>query len=186
MGIEPIRTAPQNLENAAFRDAMTAACDWRANFRVMRDNVGLREATPHLLSNFRCRPPTICVHAVLLIVARAPDVWHGPPVALASDETRRHFALYYLCRRRHLRCDGFCHPLPEIHDVIGRHFCQFLTHACLERKGLVPQGARASQCDDIKYQPRTGISYLPAPNVPLTFSDTASRNGRPTRSGCSR
>jgi hypothetical protein len=45
MGIEPIRAAPQSPENAAYRDATTAACDLRANFRVMRDNVGLRETT---------------------------------------------------------------------------------------------------------------------------------------------
>jgi hypothetical protein len=41
MEIEPMRAAPQSLENAAYRDATTAACDRRANFRVMRDNVGL-------------------------------------------------------------------------------------------------------------------------------------------------
>jgi hypothetical protein len=56
MGIEPKRTALQSLENTAFCESPTAACDWPANFRVMRDNVGLRETTPRLLSNFRCRP----------------------------------------------------------------------------------------------------------------------------------
>jgi hypothetical protein len=44
MGIEPICRALQSLENAVSREAPMAACDWRANFRVMRDNVGLREA----------------------------------------------------------------------------------------------------------------------------------------------
>jgi hypothetical protein len=46
MGIEPKRTALQSLLNAMFHEASPAARDWCANFRVMRDNVGLREATP--------------------------------------------------------------------------------------------------------------------------------------------
>jgi len=46
MGIEPKRSVLQNLKNDAFCESPTAACDWRANFRVMRDNVGLRETTP--------------------------------------------------------------------------------------------------------------------------------------------
>jgi hypothetical protein len=45
MGIEPKRRVPQSLENAAFCESEKAACDWRANFRVMRDNLGLRETT---------------------------------------------------------------------------------------------------------------------------------------------
>lgn len=38
MEIEPKRTAPQSLWNAAFSDSEKAACDWRANFRVMKGN----------------------------------------------------------------------------------------------------------------------------------------------------
>jgi hypothetical protein len=38
MGIEPTRTTLQSLRNAAFREALLPACDWRANFCVMRDN----------------------------------------------------------------------------------------------------------------------------------------------------
>jgi hypothetical protein len=56
MGIEPKRMALQSLLSAAFREVPTAACDRRANFRVMRGNVGLRETTTPLLSVFRCRP----------------------------------------------------------------------------------------------------------------------------------
>jgi len=54
MGIEPMRAALQSLLNAAFRDAPTAACDWRANFRVMRGNVGLRETTPAFAFRLMC------------------------------------------------------------------------------------------------------------------------------------
>jgi hypothetical protein len=45
MGIEPKRTAFQSLEKSAFCEKWRAACDWRANFRVMRGNAGLRETT---------------------------------------------------------------------------------------------------------------------------------------------
>jgi hypothetical protein len=45
MGIEPKRTALQSLWNASYREVLLAACDWRANFRVMRDNVGPPETT---------------------------------------------------------------------------------------------------------------------------------------------
>lgn len=43
MGIEPKKTAHQSLQNVVFREAPTAACDWRADFRVMRGGVGSRE-----------------------------------------------------------------------------------------------------------------------------------------------
>jgi hypothetical protein len=46
MGIEPKRTLLRSPKNTAFRDSEKTACDWRANFRVMRDNVGLRETPP--------------------------------------------------------------------------------------------------------------------------------------------
>jgi hypothetical protein len=46
MGIEPTRPLLRGLKNTAFRDLEKTACDWRANFRVMRDNVGLRETPP--------------------------------------------------------------------------------------------------------------------------------------------
>jgi hypothetical protein len=46
MGIEPVRTVLQGLKYPAFREAWTAACDRRANFRAMRGNAGLRETTP--------------------------------------------------------------------------------------------------------------------------------------------
>jgi hypothetical protein len=55
MGIEPKRTVLQSLRNASYREVLLAACDWRANFHVKRDNVGLRETTPRLQSSFRCR-----------------------------------------------------------------------------------------------------------------------------------
>src|ERR1700730_7068887 len=45
MGIEPKRTLLRSLDNTAFRYPEKTACDWRANFRVMRDNVGPRETT---------------------------------------------------------------------------------------------------------------------------------------------
>jgi hypothetical protein len=45
MGIEPKRRALQSLENAAFCETPVAAGDWRANFYVLRGNVGLRETT---------------------------------------------------------------------------------------------------------------------------------------------
>jgi len=34
MGIGPTGSAFQSLLNAAFNEAWTAACDWRANFRT--------------------------------------------------------------------------------------------------------------------------------------------------------
>jgi hypothetical protein len=40
MGIEPKRTDLQSPWNSTSREAQKAACDWRANFRVMRDNIG--------------------------------------------------------------------------------------------------------------------------------------------------
>jgi hypothetical protein len=43
--------ALQSLQKAALRDLNKAACDWRANFRVMRGNVGTHETTPP----FACR-----------------------------------------------------------------------------------------------------------------------------------
>jgi hypothetical protein len=52
MGIEPKRTALQSPENEASCESPTAACDWRANFRVMGDNVGLRETTPPFAVEF--------------------------------------------------------------------------------------------------------------------------------------
>jgi hypothetical protein len=52
MGIEPKRTALKSLQNTAFRDSEKPACDWRANFRVMRDNVGLPETTPPFAIEF--------------------------------------------------------------------------------------------------------------------------------------
>jgi hypothetical protein len=48
MGIEPKRTIRQSLKNTAFRDSEKAACDWCANFRVMRDNVGQPETIAKL------------------------------------------------------------------------------------------------------------------------------------------
>ena len=33
---------------AVFLKPSMAACDWRANFHVLRDNVGLRETTPSI------------------------------------------------------------------------------------------------------------------------------------------
>lgn len=45
MGIEPKRSVLQNLKNDAFCESPTAACDWRANFRVMTGKLGLRETT---------------------------------------------------------------------------------------------------------------------------------------------
>lgn len=56
MGIEPKWTALQSLENAVFRKAATAACDWRENFYVMKGNVGLRETTPHFAIESRPCP----------------------------------------------------------------------------------------------------------------------------------
>ena len=56
MGIEPKRTAIESLYNTVFRDAPTAACDWRANFRVMRGDVGPRETSTTSRLIFRCRP----------------------------------------------------------------------------------------------------------------------------------
>jgi hypothetical protein len=35
------------------------ACDWRANFRVMRDNVGLRETTPPFAIEFPLSTPLL-------------------------------------------------------------------------------------------------------------------------------
>jgi hypothetical protein len=40
MGIEPMRAAPQSLKNAAYRDAATAACDWRARPTIRDDGDG--------------------------------------------------------------------------------------------------------------------------------------------------
>ena len=57
MGIEPIRWALQTLQNAVFREAPMAACDWRANFRVLRDNVGQPETT---IASFRSRIRPAC------------------------------------------------------------------------------------------------------------------------------
>ena len=57
MGIEPIRTIPQSLQNAAFREALLTACHWRANFHVMRDNVGLRETTTQFGIGFPTSDP---------------------------------------------------------------------------------------------------------------------------------
>ena len=54
MGIEPTRTALQSLWNTALREGRAAACDWRANFRVMRDNVRQPEATAPLLERQVC------------------------------------------------------------------------------------------------------------------------------------
>jgi hypothetical protein len=58
MGIEPKGSAIQSLGNAAFSETRTAACDWRANFRRMRDNVGPRETTTPVTLDFRCVPRT--------------------------------------------------------------------------------------------------------------------------------
>jgi hypothetical protein len=52
MGIEPTRMALQSLRIAVFQEAPTVACDWRANFHVARDNVGLRKATPPFAIEF--------------------------------------------------------------------------------------------------------------------------------------
>ena len=57
MGIEPKRAALQSLYNTAFRDLEKPACDWRANFRVMRDNVGLPETTPPFAIEFPLSNP---------------------------------------------------------------------------------------------------------------------------------
>jgi hypothetical protein len=57
MGIEPKRAAHQSLENAAFNEPWIAACDWRANFRVMRGNVGLRETTHPFAIEFPLSDP---------------------------------------------------------------------------------------------------------------------------------
>jgi hypothetical protein len=51
MGIEPKRTLLRSQKNTAFRDSEKTACDWRANFRVMRDNVGLRETPPFAIES---------------------------------------------------------------------------------------------------------------------------------------
>jgi hypothetical protein len=50
MGIEPKRPLLRSLKNTAFRDSENTACDWRANFRVMRDNVGLGETPPFAIA----------------------------------------------------------------------------------------------------------------------------------------
>jgi hypothetical protein len=45
MRIEPTRTALQTLQIAVFHESATEACDLRANFSVMKDNVGPGETT---------------------------------------------------------------------------------------------------------------------------------------------
>jgi hypothetical protein len=54
MGIEPTRTALQSLWNTALCEGRAAACDWRANFRLMRDNVRQSETTAPLLEGQVC------------------------------------------------------------------------------------------------------------------------------------
>src|ERR1700674_5372143 len=55
MGIEPKRHGASKPVHMAFREACIAACDWRANFRVTRDNVGPRETTTPVTLDFRSR-----------------------------------------------------------------------------------------------------------------------------------
>jgi hypothetical protein len=56
MGIEPKRPALQSLYNAAFREATGVACDWRANFRAMKGNVGLPETTAPFCYRYSADP----------------------------------------------------------------------------------------------------------------------------------
>jgi hypothetical protein len=92
MGIEPIRAAPQGLENAAYRDAPTAACDWRANFRVMRDNVGPRETTTPVTFDFRCRTP---IHSL----TAASNRTIRPPRGRAAPRYLPYSSMEIRCRR---------------------------------------------------------------------------------------
>jgi|ERR1700719_2750516 len=62
MGIEPTWAALKSLQNTAFRDSEKPACDWRANFRVMRDNAGLRETTPPFAIEFPLSGPIPGIH----------------------------------------------------------------------------------------------------------------------------
>jgi hypothetical protein len=56
MGIEPKGVTIRSLLNTVFGLSRTDECDWRANFRVMRDNVGLETAVdpqlPHATGSF--------------------------------------------------------------------------------------------------------------------------------------
>jgi len=47
------------------------------------------------------------------------------------------FAYSDLLRGRHFLCDGLRHPPVKIHDLVGRHFCQFTGRECGELERLV-------------------------------------------------
>jgi hypothetical protein len=52
MGIEPEQPSLQSRQNAAFREALIAACDRRANYRITLGNVGLCETTTPFVFRF--------------------------------------------------------------------------------------------------------------------------------------
>jgi hypothetical protein len=58
MGIEPQTDSPSKPKKCAvLRDSEKTACDWRANFHVIRGNVGLPETTPPFAFRFRRPDP---------------------------------------------------------------------------------------------------------------------------------
>jgi hypothetical protein len=72
-----------------FVSQMKTACDWRANFRVMRDNVGLRETTAPFAIDFRCRDPypaftnVRCSALEIRMRQAARGIWSGTRVYLS-------------------------------------------------------------------------------------------------------
>jgi hypothetical protein len=84
--------------------------------------------------------------------------------------------VYYICQFMREKRDSVGRSLAEVEKVVRSKDGQATVQPGCSHKDTREHRSLAIP---------SAQGHLLAPNVPLTFADTASRNGRPTRSGCS-